>query len=84
MILYQLGREPYKRNTRIERQFGNKYSKENIYKRILEIQPRFPYTPNPKSLLDRTFQKYNNIKETHFQNKSSILGLIFHMRNYSG
>ena len=49
-------REPYKRNTRIERQFGNKYSKENIYKRILEIQPRFPYTPNPKSLLDRTFQ----------------------------
>lgn len=35
-------REPYKRNTRIERQFGNKYSKENIYKRILEIQPRFP------------------------------------------
>ena len=25
-------REPYKRNTRIERQFGNKYSKENIYK----------------------------------------------------
>ena len=23
-------------------------------------------------------QKYNNIKESHFQNKSSILGLIFH------
>ena len=71
-------REPYKRNTRIEKQFGNKYSKENIYKRILETQPRFPYIPNPKSLLDRTFQKYNNIKESHFQNKSSILGLIFH------
>ena len=71
-------REPYKRNTRIEKQFGNKYSKENIYKIILETQPRFPYTPNPKSLLDRTFQKYNNIKESHFQNKSSILGLIFH------
>ena len=77
-------REPYKRNTRIERQFGNKYSKENIYKRILEIQPRFPYTPNPKSLLDRTFQKYNNIKETHFQNKSSILGLIFHYEKLFG
>lgn len=77
-------REPYKRNTRIERQFGNKYSKENIYKRILETQPRFPYTPNPKSLLDRTFQKYNNIKESHFQNKSSILGLIFHYEKLFG
>ena len=54
-------REPYKRNTRIERQFGNKYSKENIYKRILETQPQFPYTPNPQSLLNRTFQNYNNI-----------------------
>ena len=28
-----------KRNTRIERQFGNSYSKESIYKRILETQP---------------------------------------------
>ena len=74
-------REPYKRNTRIERQFGNKYSKENIYKRILETQPQFPYTPNPQSLLNRTFQNYNNIKETHFQNKSSIIGLIFHYEN---
>ncbi len=77
-------REPYKRNTRIERQFGNKYSKENIYKRILEIQPRFPYTPNPKSLLDRTFQKYNTVKESLFQNKSSILGLLFHYENLFG
>lgn len=71
-------REPYKRNTRIERQFGNKYSKENVYKRILETQPLFPYTPNPQSLLNRTFQKYNSIKETNFQNKSSIIGLIFY------
>lgn len=31
--------EPCKRNTRIERQFGNSYSKESIYKRILETQP---------------------------------------------
>lgn len=77
-------RDPYKRNTRIERQFGNKYSKENIYKRILETQPLFPYTPNPQSLLNRTFQKYNNIKETHFQNKSSIIGLIFHYENLLG
>lgn len=77
-------REPYKRNTRIERQFGNKYSKENIYKRILEIQPRFPCTPNPKSLLDRTFQKYNTVKESLFQNKSSILGLLFHYENLFG
>ena len=77
-------REPYKRNTRIERQFGNKYSKENIYKRILETQPLFPYTPNPQSLLNRTFQKYNNIKQTYFQNKSSIIGLIFHYEKLLG
>ena len=38
-------REPYKRNTRIERQFGNEYSKENIFKRILETQPEYPYSP---------------------------------------
>lgn len=75
-------RDPYKRNTRIERQFGNKYSIENIYKRILETQPLFPYTPNPQALINRTFQKYNNMKETHFQNKSSILGLIFHYEKF--
>lgn len=77
-------REPYKRNTRIERQFGNKYSKENIYKRILETQPHFPYTPNPKSLLDRTFQKYNTVKESHLKNKNSILGLLFHYEKLFG
>ena len=77
-------RDPYKRNTRIERQFGNKYSKENIYKRLLETQPLFPYTPNPQSLLNRTFQKYNNIKQTHFQNKSSIIDLIFHYEKLLG
>ena len=38
-------REPYKRNTRIERQFGDEYSKENIFKRILETQPEYPYSP---------------------------------------
>ena len=77
-------REPYKRNTRIERQFGNKYSKENIYKKILETQPRFPYTPNPKSLLDRIFQKYNTVKESQFQNKNSIIGLLFHYEKLFG
>lgn len=77
-------REPYKRNTRIDRQFGSKYSKENIYKRILETQPLFPYTPNPQSLLNRTFQNYNNIKQTYFQNKGSIIGLIFHYEKLLG
>lgn len=77
-------REPYKRNTRIERQFGNKYSKENIYKRILENQPLFPYTQNHQVLLNRAFQKYNNIKQTYFQNKSSIIGLIFQYEKLLG
>lgn len=71
-------RDPYKRNTRIERQFGVKYSKGNIYKRILETQPLFPYSNNPKMILDRTYRKYNTLKEQYSQNKSSIIGLIFY------
>lgn len=71
-------REPYKRNTRIERQFGNNYSKENIYKRILETQPEFPYSPEPYLLINRVYNKYNDIKEKHFQNKGSLGWLIFH------
>ena len=65
--------------------FGNKIEAEiNDYKRLLETQPLFPYTPNPQSLLNRTFQKYNNIKQTHFQNKSSIIDLIFHYEKLLG
>ena len=79
-----LRRDPYKRNTRIERQFGVKYSKENIYKRILETQPLFPYSYNPKMILDRTYRKYNTLKEQHYQNKSSIIGLIFHYEKLFG
>lgn len=71
-------REPYKRNTRIDRQFGSKYSKENIYKRILEIQPEFKYSPDPYLLIHRSYENYNSLKEKNFQNKGSILWLIFH------
>lgn len=71
-------REPYKRNTRIERQFGNKYSKEDIYKRILETQPEFSYSPEPYLLIHRTYKKYNEIKEKYYQNKGTISWLIFH------
>ena len=74
-------RKPYKRNTRIERQFGNKYSKEYIYKRILETQPPFPYSPNPYPLINRTYQKYNSIKAHYIPHSNSILSLIFHYEN---
>lgn len=77
-------REPYKRNTRIERHFGNKYSKENIYKRILETQPEFPYSPEPYLLIYRTYKKYNEIKEKYYQNKGSISWLIFHYEKLFG
>ena len=73
-------REPYKRNTRIERQFGKNYSKENIYKRILETQASFPYSPDPYLLINRTYKSYNNIKEKHYPPKGSILYLIFHYK----
>ena len=55
--------DSYKRNTRIERQFESKYSKENIYKRILETQPLYPYSSNPMVLITRTYENYNKQKE---------------------
>lgn len=70
-------RDPYKRNTRIERQFGNKYSKESIYKRILETQPQYPYSSNPMILITRTYENYNKQKEKHYQNKGSIAYLLY-------
>lgn len=77
-------REPYKRNTRIERQFGNNYSKENIYRRILETQPLFPYSPNPYLLINRACENYNEQKERHYQNKGSIAYLIFQYEKLLG
>ena len=77
-------REPYKRNTRIERQFGEKYSKENIYKRILETQPEYPYSPDPYLLANRSYERYNNEKQKHLQFKGSILYLIFHYEKLLG
>ena len=77
-------REPYKRNTRIERQFGKNYSKENIYKRILETQASFPYSPDPYLLINRTYKYYNNVKEKHYPQKGSILYLMFHYKKLFG
>lgn len=77
-------REPYKRNTRIERQFGNKYSKENIYKRILETQPEFPYSPEPYLLFSKTYERYNNEKQKHLQFKGTISYLIYQYEKLLG
>ena len=77
-------REPYKRNTRIERQFGNNYSKENIYKRILETQPEYPYFPDPYLLVKRSYERYNNEKQKYLQFKDSILDLIFQYEKLLG
>ena len=77
-------REPYKRNTRIERQFGSQYSKENIYKRILETQPEFPYSPEPYLLINRTYENYNNEKQKCLQFKGSISYLIYHYEKLLG
>ena len=77
-------REPFKRNTRIERQFGNNYSKENIYKRILETQLEYPYSPDPYLLANRSYERYNNEKQKHLQFKGSISYLIFHYEKLLG
>ncbi len=76
--------DPYKRNTRIERQFGSKYSKENIYKRILETQPLFSYSSNPMVLITRPYENYNKQKEKHYQNKCSIGYLIYQYEKLFG
>jgi len=67
-------REPYKRNTRIERQFGNNYSKENIYKRILETQTSFPYSPEAYLLINRTRESYEKLN----LKKGSLAWLFLH------
>lgn len=77
-------RDPYKQNTRIERQFGSKYSKENIYKRILETQPLYPYSSNPMVLIARTYENYNKPKERHYKNKGSIGYLIYQYEKLFG
>ena len=77
-------REPYKRNTRIERQFGNNYSKESIYKRILETQLEYPYSPDPYLLANRSYERYNNEKQKRLQFKGSISYLIFHYEKLLG
>lgn len=82
--ILSIRREPYKRNTRIERQFGKKYSKENIYKRILETQPEHPYYPDPYLLANRSYERYNNEKQKHLQFKGSISYLIFQYEKLLG
>ena len=76
--------DSYKRNTRIERQFESKYSKENIYKRILETQPLYSYSSNPMVLITRTYENYNKQKEKHYKNKGSIGYLIYQYEKLFG
>lgn len=77
-------REPYKRNTRIERQFGNEYSKENIFKRILETQPEYPYSPDPYLLINRSYNRYNEHKKRSYAKKGSLRWLIFYYEKLFG
>lgn len=70
-------REPYKRNTRIEKQFGKSYSLENIKKRILETQPEFPYAPDSYLFAYRAFDRYSELKQNEIQYKGKIAVLIF-------
>ena len=71
-------REPYKRNTRIERQFGNDYSKENICKRILETQPPFGYVAKPYLVITRTRENYEELKAKVYPKKGSLAWLFLH------
>lgn len=71
-------REPYKRNTRIEKQFGNDYSKENICKRILETQPPFGYVAKPYLVIARTRENHEELKAKVYPKKGSLAWLFLH------
>ena len=70
-------REPYKRNTRIERQFGKDYSKDMIIKRIIETQPNTLYTITPYILTRAFTQKYTKFKEIDVGNLGFLGALLF-------
>ena len=69
-------REPYKRNTRILKQFGENYSLENIKKRILEEQPLFKHLPQAYLTINTRLNYYNNSKNKLLSNKSVFSDLI--------
>lgn len=64
-------KEPYKRNIRIARAFGDEYTIENIEKRIYETeQTRVPF---PEARYGR--KKYKNIKRQNFKNRKKAKGI---------
>lgn len=65
-------REPYKRNTRILKQFGADYSLENIIKRILEEQHLFRHLPQAYLTVNARLNYYNNSKSKLLLNKSNL------------
>lgn len=69
-------REPYKRNTRILKQFGEDYSLENIKKKILEEQPLFKHLPQAYLTVNARLNYYNNSKNKLLSNKSNF-GFLF-------
>lgn len=72
-----LKKAPYKRNLRIENQFGENYSKDNIYKRILETQNDSFYSKYTYLKYIDKFQGYYIRKE-----KYSLLELILRVFLY--
>lgn len=70
-------REPYKRNTRIERQFGKNYSKDMIIKRMIETQPNSIYKIVPYMLTRTATQKYTELKKIDVENLGFLGALLF-------
>lgn len=69
-------REPYKRNTRIERKFGKNYSKEMIIKRIVETQSNNLYKIAPYMLIRVATQKYTEFKKIDVGNLGFLGALL--------
>lgn len=69
---FSIRREPYKRNTRILKQFGADYSLKNIKKRILEEQPLFKHLPQAYLTVNAKLNYYNSSKNKALSNKSNF------------
>lgn len=69
-------REPYKRSTRILKQFGENYSLDNVKKRILEEQPLFKHLPQAYLTVNARLDYYNNSKSKLLSNKSIFSDLF--------
>lgn len=71
-------RLPYKRNLRIQRQFGQSYSKDNIFKRIIETGFDNKEMLVPNLYVTKVYNQYNKIMYNNYPKKGSLMYLYLY------